>query len=689
MRTGDSLAAERTETPAGVRSLAGQTNNEVEPARAIAGPLISVVVPTLNAEKLLPACLQSLKDQTYRNIEIIVVDGHSTDRTVEITKEFTDQVHVFGPDQSKGRVYGGPYQRNYGAAHARGDYIYLVDADMELTPRVIEAAVEKIRETGADTLIIPEEFHGTTFWAKCKWLEKRCYRGDDSMEAPRLIKKQLWDAIGGVNPTMGGVEDRHMFRQLLAHGAHVERIAEIVRNNEGKLTLWGSWRKKYLYGKSALRYLRQAPPNEAYREFTVFKTAYARNWRLLTQHPLLTGGFLVLRTGEYAATALGMLRSFFGQKQAAVHIIEGEQHLPSPKAHPPTRVFPMREQKISVLMPVYNHAAVIAETLETIFAQEYGHFELILSDDCSTDNLREILERFPDPRIKVFRNERNLGYGANLEQCRQRASADADILLLVAADDLLCAGYFQTVNRVFHEYPEVGAIIRPFYLFGRSLKDPIRDFPPYDRAHNRVVSLFDGEKVLHAIFGTVVQLSGLAFRKNLVTIPFHPDTMPSHAYPFFHVLRTHNIMFLKDYAVAVRRYTSQTRRRAVYEVSPTASWVCMVKTVFPEPEFADIRRLAHRIVSQNFVGLVQLKNFSTFRVLLREYSIMIREYPKNLLHPVFWAFLLGTLLIPRSVLLPLVDWYGERVAARLLQSKQIVFVPAALKERVPSDALAR
>lgn len=332
---------------------------------------------------------------------------------------------------------------------------------------------------------------------------------------------------------------------------------------------------------------------------------------------------------------------------------------------------------MSVLLPVYNGAAVLAETLTSLFGQRYGNFELILSDDCSTDDLPGVLQQFPDTRIKVFRNERNAGYGANLERCRQYASPDADILLLMAQDDLLGEGYFHTVNRVFSEHPDVGAIIRPFFLFGESPVKPIRDFPPYDRTRDTVVSLFDGEGVIRALFGTVVQLSGLAFRKNLVTIPFHPHTMPAHAYPFFHILRTHNAMFLKDYAVAVRRYTSQTRHVArIYDVSPTASWLRLVHTSFPEPRYAQVRLLCRRIVSQNFVGLVQLKNYASWKVLLREYGIMIRAYPKNLLHPTFWLFLFGTLLVPRALLRRLADWYGERVVARRLRRRQFAFTPA-------------
>lgn len=333
--------------------------------------------------------------------------------------------------------------------------------------------------------------------------------------------------------------------------------------------------------------------------------------------------------------------------------------------------------KFSVLMPVHNGAGVLAETLGTVLRQDYGNFEVVIADDASTDDLAAVLRRFPDPRLRVARFTQNVGYGANLERCRQRAAPDTDILVLMAQDDLLAKGYFRMIATVFQEHPEVGAITRPFYLFGGDLRQPIRDFPPFDRTADRVVSLADGEEVLRAIFGTVVQLSGLAFRARLVAIPFHAHTMPAHAYPFFHILRTHPVMFLHEYAVAVRRYTSQTRHvRAIYDVSPTQSWADMVCTAFPSPAFAEIRRRCLRIVGQNFVGLVQLKNFATTRILLREYVIMARTSWRNLLHPLFWAFVLGTLLVPRSLLLPLTDWYQETVLARRLRRTPIRFVPA-------------
>ncbi len=87
-------------------------------------PRISVVIPTKNEEKLLPRLLQSLRSQTLHDVEIIVADAGSTDRTVEIAKSF-DAIVVKGGMPGMGR--------NAGARKAKGDIIAFFDADVLLT----------------------------------------------------------------------------------------------------------------------------------------------------------------------------------------------------------------------------------------------------------------------------------------------------------------------------------------------------------------------------------------------------------------------------------------------------------------------------------------------------------------------------------------------------------------------------
>ncbi|MHB1679015.1 MAG: glycosyltransferase family 2 protein [bacterium] len=78
-------------------------------------PLVSVIITTKNEEKNIGMCLKSIKSQSYQNIEIIVVDNQSSDKTKEIAAKFTNLIYDKGPERSA--------QRNYGVSVSRGEYI--------------------------------------------------------------------------------------------------------------------------------------------------------------------------------------------------------------------------------------------------------------------------------------------------------------------------------------------------------------------------------------------------------------------------------------------------------------------------------------------------------------------------------------------------------------------------------------
>lgn len=92
---------------------------------------VSVIIPALNEEKYLPRCLESLSRQSREDqFEIIVVDGGSTDRTVEVAKEYSDKVIV---EPSPVGV-----ARNLGAEHAQGKILAFIDADTVACERWVE-----------------------------------------------------------------------------------------------------------------------------------------------------------------------------------------------------------------------------------------------------------------------------------------------------------------------------------------------------------------------------------------------------------------------------------------------------------------------------------------------------------------------------------------------------------------------
>lgn len=65
---------------------------------------------------------------------------------------------------------------------------------------------------------------------------------------------------------------------------------------------------------------------------------------------------------------------------------------------------------ISIVMPVFNAELYVAKAIESILKQSYDHFELLIVDDASNDNSYNIIQNFTDPRIRLFKHEKNLGY---------------------------------------------------------------------------------------------------------------------------------------------------------------------------------------------------------------------------------------------------------------------------------------
>ena len=162
-------------------------------------PLVSIVVTTKNEEKNIGNCLQSIEEQTYDNIELIVVDNGSTDRTNEISQQYTELVFDKGPERS--------VQRNYGMINiAKGDYVMFVDADMICSPLLIENCVKHMQNADDLALHISEVILGTGYFSKVRRFERSFYDGT-VIDGARFFKKDAFVQVGGFDESMAGPED--------------------------------------------------------------------------------------------------------------------------------------------------------------------------------------------------------------------------------------------------------------------------------------------------------------------------------------------------------------------------------------------------------------------------------------------------------------------------------------------------
>lgn len=89
---------------------------------------------------------------------------------------------------------------------------------------------------------------------------------------------------------------------------------------------------------------------------------------------------------------------------------------------------------VSVIMPSWNTSNFIAESIQSVIDQTYENWELIIVDDCSTDNTDEVVARFTDKRIRYFKNEKNSG--AALSRNRGLREARGEWIAFLDSDDL-------------------------------------------------------------------------------------------------------------------------------------------------------------------------------------------------------------------------------------------------------------
>lgn len=263
--------------------------------------LISVIITTKNSERTMIRLLKSIKAQSYKRIEIILVDNHSSDGTVEITKQFTKKIYLGGPERSA--------QRNFGAQNAKGEYLLVLDSDMVLTKKVIEECVGKFKTQKLQIggVVIPEQSFGRGFWAKVKVFEREINKGEPYFESARFFPKKVFWKFGGYDERLTGTEDWDLPQRIARH-YKIERVESLILHNEGWLTLATLFRKKFYYGLSAHKYLKsQNLPILGPVTVYFMRSAFYKNWRKILSRPVLSIGMFIMLIVESIGGGLGYI----------------------------------------------------------------------------------------------------------------------------------------------------------------------------------------------------------------------------------------------------------------------------------------------------------------------------------------------------------------------------------------------
>lgn len=278
-------------------------------------PLLSIIIPSYNEEKEILNCIKSLKNQTYKNFEIIVVDDGSTDKTLQILKSLKK-----GEIKILQQSHRGPgIARNFGAKNSAGKILIFVDADMTFDKDYLKFLIKPIIEKKAigTEEKVQSALETQSIWSRC-WGKFSTDPNKKVRNAFRAILKDQFFELGPFDPKYGYADDQTIY---LKHGIEATVAENAICYHKNPQTLkevymqsrWiGSSINHPLISKSLIKYF--VPPSLiiisplAILFFSIKKCIKNENFKLLIPW------MLIFSTVRYFGTLNGIFRRIYLNK---------------------------------------------------------------------------------------------------------------------------------------------------------------------------------------------------------------------------------------------------------------------------------------------------------------------------------------------------------------------------------------
>ena len=258
-------------------------------------PLVSVIVAVYNVERYIEKCIESLTGQTYRNLEILLIDDGSGDRSGEICDTYAEKDSRIRVIHKKN---GGISDvRNTGLAQASGVYLMYVDGDDYVAENYVEAALCCAEKHQADVVIFDFEEIEEATGRHDRWsMRIPGNKVTNAKEQPRLLittpspcnklyRRAFWQSTGLTYPVGRNYEDLTMTPRLLVNAGHIVYLQSeplyYYILHEGSIMRSRNFEKSYLDRTAAIRdilsYFQERGLYETFQqelEYLAFEHAY-------------------------------------------------------------------------------------------------------------------------------------------------------------------------------------------------------------------------------------------------------------------------------------------------------------------------------------------------------------------------------------------------------------------------------
>lgn len=428
-------------------------------------PIVSVIMPVYNGETYLRQCLDSVVNQTLKEIEIICVDDGSSDRSVEILKEYAakdERVMVLQQANA-----GAGTARNNGLSKASGKYLSFLDSDDFFETDMLEKAVEKIAADRADFVVFRCDHYlndTNTFKKAAYTLKKQTlppYMPFNFRQITDNVFKAFvgwaWDKVYDrefvMKYNLKFQEQRTSNDMLFVFSALVlakritclDTVLAHQRRNNGE-SLSNTREKSWFCFYNALKALRDVLKEKGlYEELKKDFVNYAVHFSLWNLNTI---------TGEcYEKLYTKLHEEWFEELEVTGHDEAYFYNKTEYKQLADILRYDFKEYntKLSVVIPVYNAEKYIRQCLDSILTKQKIALEVICVDDCSTDGTPAVLKEYQDKyeNVTVIRNETNLYAGI----CRNKGlmAAKGQYVHFLDSDDYVVDNAYEKLYTLAKE----------------------------------------------------------------------------------------------------------------------------------------------------------------------------------------------------------------------------------------------
>lgn len=497
---------------------------------------ISVIVAVYNTEKYLDRCIESLLNQTYKNIELVIVEDCSTDSSRKLLKKYKENknIKVFYNRENRGLSYS----RNYGLKKSTGDFIGYIDSDDYVEPDYYEKLMSSIKDNKSDIAICDIKLvdEQTNKIQRCK-----CYANDFDVYSVvnngfaasacnKLFKRKNIEkypfAEGKVNEDIAVVIPTVIQAKKISYADtcyfYVQRGGSIQNSK------FSDKRFDIFDGvKTTLERIKNEQDYEFYKNAIVYNQLilllmfaipkernFIKRYKFLKKFNELSKDYKITKNTNYLEYLENSKRinqiyyknlvslnekkiilldnvwiSFYKTLRFLKHK-KNKKLIPKidiqciEKAAKKQKKLAEQGIKISVVVPNYNYSNYLYQRVYSILNQNYKIHELIILDDASKDNslfyIKQIEQKISEfVNVKVVVNDINSGNAFSQWQ-KGMNLASGDYVWVAEADDYAKENFLNEVvsplkknNNIVISYADTGFIDSNGYITKNSLVDQI------------------------------------------------------------------------------------------------------------------------------------------------------------------------------------------------------------------------